>query len=136
MSAVDELRALLAAHPGPACATLTPFDLLEAGVDGVVRVLFAPQPAFANHFGHVQGGFAVAMIDVCVSLAAFAKTRVWLPTVSIQCSFLAPLPVGPCIGLGRVVHAGRRLAFMEASLHDSDELLAVHAMATASVPQG
>ena len=49
-----------------------------------------------------MGGFA---------LAAFAAVRSWLPTAEIKTSFLAPLPIGPCVGEGRILRVGRQLAF-------------------------
>jgi acyl-coenzyme A thioesterase PaaI-like protein len=72
------------------------------------------------------------MADVCISLAGFAKHRRWLPTVEIKCSFLAPLPVGPCLGEGRVLKSGRGTVFLEAKLWTPEVLLAFHATATAT----
>jgi uncharacterized protein (TIGR00369 family) len=135
MSAATELQQLLSSQPQPECAKLTPCTVEEADLDaGRVRLRFAPQPAFSNHFGNVQGGFAVAMIDVLVSVAAYAKTRTWLPTVEIKSSFVAPLKLGECIGEGIVVRAGKQLVFLEARLWGADGKLAVHATATAVVP--
>lgn len=131
----DELRRELEGQTAPQCARLTPFTLLEADrANGVVRVRFEPQPAFANHFGDVQGGFGVAMIDVCLSLAAFAATRRWCPTVELKTMFIARLPVGPCLGEGLVLRAGRSLAFVEGRLLTESGALALHATATLSVP--
>ena len=134
MSDVDELRALIAKIPKPVCADLTPFHIADAdAAAGVVRLEFAEQPAFRNHFGHIQGGFAVAMMDVVLSLAAFAKTRQWLPTVEIKSTFLAPAKLGTCIGEGRVLKVGQSLAFVEGRLWGADGQLAVHATATALI---
>jgi uncharacterized protein (TIGR00369 family) len=102
--------------------------------EGVVRLEFAEQPAFRNHFNQIQGGFGVAMADVCISLAAFAKHRKWLPTVEIKCSFLAPIEVGPCLGEGRVLKSGRSTVFLEAKLWAPDGSLAFHATATSKGP--
>lgn len=135
MSAALELEQLLASQPQPDCAKLTPFRVEEADFDtGRIRILFAPQPAFKNHFGNVQGGFAVAMIDGLISVAAYAKTRMWLPTVEIKSSFVAPMKLGECVGEGMVVRAGKQLVFLEARLWGADGKLAVHATATALVP--
>jgi uncharacterized protein (TIGR00369 family) len=134
MSSADELRALLASQPQPVCAELTPFTILDAESEsGFVKLAFAPQPAFRNHFGHIQGGFAVAMLDVVLSLAAFVKLRHWLPTVEIKCSFLVPAKLGTCIAEGRVIRAGRSMVFLEGKLWGADSELAAHATATASV---
>ena len=117
MNDADELRRLLSAHPLPVCAQLTPFAIVSADLGaGRVEIEFAPQPAFGNFFGAVQGGFAVAMLDVVISLAAFASTRTWLPTAEIKTSFLAPLPIGTCVGEARILKVGRQLAFGEGRL--------------------
>lgn len=135
MSKAAELQALLVAQPQPDCAALTPCVVGDADFEaGRVVLVFAPQPAFKNHFGNVQGGFAVAMIDVLVSIAAFAKTRQWLPTVEIKSSFVAPMKLGECRGEGVVIKAGKQLVFLEARLWGADGKLAVHATATAAVP--
>jgi uncharacterized protein (TIGR00369 family) len=137
MSEVQRLRDVLAGQPMPKCAELTPFEILDANfADGFVKVEFAPQPAFRNHFGDIQGGFGVAMIDLLVSIAAYAKTGQWMPTVEIKSSFVAPAKLGVCVGEGRVVKAGRNLVFMEARLWGADGRLAIHAMATAIAPAG
>lgn len=137
MSDALELQRLLDNQPSPDCAALTPCKVEEADfAAGRVVMRFAPQPAFKNHFGNVQGGFAVAMVDVLVSIAAYAKTRAWLPTVEIKSSFVAPMKLGECRGEGIVVKAGRQLVFLEAKLWGADGKLAVHATATAVVPPG
>ena len=135
MPDATELIRLLQAQPQPDCAALTPFVVEEADLEaGRVGLRFAAQPAFKNHFGNVQGGFAVAMIDVLVSVAAYAKTRAWLPTVEIKSSFVAPMKLGECKGEATVIKAGKQLVFLEARLWGADGRLAVHATATAAVP--
>jgi uncharacterized protein (TIGR00369 family) len=131
----ETLRGLLAAAATPDCAALTPFLVLDADLDaGWVRLEFAPQPAFRNHGGAVQGGFAVAMLDGVISIAGFARTGAWLPTVEIKTSFLAPLPIGTCIGEGRIFKAGRQLVFAEGRLLSGGRA-AVIATATLIRPQ-
>ena len=130
-----ELQELLATQPKPDCAALTPFKVQEADLEaGRVRLCFATQPAFKNHFGNIQGGFAVAMIDVLISVAAYAKTRTWLPTVEIKSSFVAAAKLGECVGEGLVIRAGKQFVFLEARLWGADGKLAVHATGTAAVP--
>jgi acyl-coenzyme A thioesterase PaaI-like protein len=132
----DELQRLLDKNPKPVCAALTPFKIIDANLDvGSVRLEFAPQPAFGNHFGNVQGGFAVAMIDVLLSVCAYAKYRLWLPTAEIKTSFVEPLAIASCVGEGKVIKAGRNLAFLEGCLLTSEGRPAVTSSATALVPQ-
>lgn len=129
-----ELRTLLDSQPKPVCAALTPFEVVQADFEaGSVALRFAEQPAFSNHWGNIQGGFAVAMIDVLVSIAVYAKLRQWCPTVEIKSSFVAPAKLGECRGEARIIRAGKALAFVEASLCGADGQLAVHATATVSV---
>ena len=135
MSQADELQAMLGAQPKPDCADLMPCVVEDADFEqGRVVLVFAPQPAFKNYFGNVQGGFAVAMIDVLISIAAFAKTKLWLRTVEIKSSFVSPMKLGECRGEGAVIKAGKQLVFLEAKLWGADGKLAVHATATAAVP--
>ena len=131
MATLEEIRAQLANQPQPECLKLTPFELTEADAEaGVVKVQFAPQPAFGNHFGHIQGGFAAAMLDVPISAAVWVMTKQWLPTLELKCSFLRPARIGTCIGEGRVLRAGRNIVFVEGRLWGADGDLAVHATAT------
>ena len=136
MSKAAELQALLDSQPKLDCTALPAF-LVEAADFDVGRVVlrFAPQPAFQNYYGNVQGGFAVALIDVLISIAAFAKTRAWLPTVEIKSTFVAPLPLGESRGEASVIKAGQQFVFLEAKLCGPNGVLAVHATATASVPR-
>jgi uncharacterized protein (TIGR00369 family) len=131
MATLEEIRSTLANQPQPECLKLTPFELVEADAEaGIVKVQFAQQPAFGNHFGDIQGGFAAAMLDVPISAAVFVKVRQWLPTVELKCSFMRPAKIGVCVGEGRVLRAGRSIVFVEGRLWGADGELAVHATAT------
>lgn len=133
MNDVAELASLLASQPRPACADLTPFDIVNADLDsGYLELRFLEQPAFANHWGNIQGGFGVALIDVLVSISAYAKLRQWCPTIEIKSTFLAPAVIGECRGEARVLKVGSSVAFVEARLWGADGQLAIHATATVS----
>jgi uncharacterized protein (TIGR00369 family) len=132
---LEALVASVAAHPLPVCAELTPFELVGADrAAGRVRLEFAPQPAFGNHFGDIQGGFVVAMLDAPLSIAALQATGRFCPTVEIKTTFLARAGIGVCAAEGRVLRAGRTLVFTEARLWSPDGKLAAHATATATIP--
>ena len=131
MATLEEIRAILKEQPQPECLKLTPFELIDASAEsGFAKVEFAPQPAFGNHFGHIQGGFAAAMMDVPISAAVFFKLGQWLPTVELKCSFMRPARIGVCIGEAQVIRAGRNIVFVEGRLWGADGELAVHATAT------
>lgn len=134
MNHAAELTSLLTTQPKPVCADLTPFDVVEADMESGYLVLrFPKQPAFANHWGNIQGGFGVALIDVLISVSTFSKLRQWCPTIEIKSSFLAPAVLGECRGEARVLKVGSSLAFVEAKLWGADGQLAIHATATVSV---
>lgn len=127
----EELIALLKSQPMPPCAALIPFEVFDVDLGAnSIKLLFDPQPAFENHFGNIQGGFAVAIIDVIISVTAFAKTGLWLPTVELKSSFLTPTKIGRTTGEGRILRAGRNLVFVEGKLFNTDGELAVHSTAT------
>ena len=134
MSDVAKLEGLLASQPRPACADLTPFEIISADFEtGHLILRFAEQPAFSNHWGNIQGGFGVALIDVLVSVAAYVKLGRWCPTVEVKSTFVAPAKLGECEGEARIIKAGKSLAFVEARLWGADGELAIHATATVSI---
>jgi len=134
MDDVARLKELLASQPRPACADLTPFEITSADFEaGHVALRFAEQPAFSNHWGNIQGGFGVALIDVLVSAAAYVKLGQWCPTAEVKCTFVAPAKLGQCEGEARIIKAGKTLAFVEAKLWGADGELAIHATATVNV---
>lgn len=131
----EDLRAFVTDLPRPVCAELTPFEVLEARDDpGYVRLRFEPQPAFENHFGNIQGGFSVAMLDVLFSIAVFLGTGRFLPTIGLATNFLAPVPIDRIEGEGTVLRTGAALVFAEARLYNPSGGLAAHATGTALVP--
>lgn len=115
---------------------MTPFTVEAADfARGEVRLLFAPRPDFANRTGVTQGGLAMGMMDVALSLAAFAGTGVFTPTVELKASYLAPLPIGPVLGIGRVLKAGRTLVFLEGSLSAPGSPVSIASTATTLMPR-
>lgn len=130
----EDLRALVADLPRPVCAELTRFEVLAARDDpGYVRLRFEPQPAFENHFGNIQGGFSVAMLDVLFSIAVYLGTGRFLPTIGLATNFLAPVPIDLIEGEGTVLRIGA-VVFAEARLYNPSGGLAAHATGTALVP--
>ena len=131
---IARLEERLASQPKPVCANLTPFEIVSVDLEqGCVTLQFAEQPAFANHWGNIQGGFGVALVDVLVSVAAFARLDQWCPTVEMKSTFVAPAKLGTCAGEARIIKAGKTFAFLEARLWGADGELAIHATATVSV---
>ena len=120
--------------PPPPLARLMNFDLVEVG-DGRVVVRFPAQPAFGNHFGNVQGGFLVAMLEVPLALAVFVKTQRWMPTIEIKTSYVTPAPIAELLGEATVLRAGSSVLFAEAKIFTTDGKLCAHATATSLAAQ-
>ncbi len=82
MNDAAALTAVLAEQVLPHCSALMEKEIVEADLErSYVKLRFAEQRAFENHFGNIAGGFAVELIDVLISIAAYAKTRQRCPTV-------------------------------------------------------
>ena len=129
-------RALEGLEKTPSIA-MTPFTVEAADfARGEVRLLFEPRPDFANRIGVVQGGLAMGMMDVALSLAAYAGTGVFSTTVELKASYLTPLPIGPVEAVARVVKAGRTLVFVEGTLGAPGAPVSIAATATTIMRDG
>jgi uncharacterized protein (TIGR00369 family) len=119
----------------PAVATLG-FELSWVDTEqGEAEVFFTGRPEFTNLMGGIQGGFVSAMLDATASTAILAQlpTDHFAPTIEMKTSFFRPAPVGRLTGRGRVVHRGKSIAFVEASLYDDAGALIATATATARI---
>lgn len=91
--------------------------------EGTIRVRFEARPEFTNPLGNVQGGILASMLDDTMgpALVATLPPGQFAPTLEMKVSYIAPAKVGPLWGEGRVVHAGKTNAFVEANLVDADQ---------------
>ncbi len=89
---------------------------------GRSRLRFRPSAQLLNPLGTVQGGMLTVMLDSTAAIAAIAKSRVtvFLPTLEIKTSFIAPARPRPLIGIGQCMHLGRSVAFVEGALYDEE----------------
>lgn len=93
---------------------------------------FTPPPEFASPRGAVQGGLIAGFLDEVMGGALLASTHdsehgTKLPlNLDMNMTFISMVPLAPLIAKGRVVKAGRRVAFLEAELFEeaSGRLLA------------
>lgn len=123
-------------RPVPPAVTLLGYELLSADADrGEASVQFHGRDDFLNLMGNVQGGFVTAMLDAAASTALLAQLPCdhVAPTLEIKTSFLRPAPPGRLVGHGRVVHRGRSIAFLEATLCDPDGAVLATASATVKI---
>jgi molybdopterin converting factor subunit 1 len=102
---------------------------------GHMRFEFHASELFLNPGGMVQGGFITAMLDETMGPAALAQLGPghMIPTLELKVSFMRPGRPGRFVCDGRVVHMGKSVAFLEASLTDDDGNLVATATATARV---
>jgi len=105
---------------------------------GTIEIGFTADERFTNPGGTVQGGFLAAMLDDTQGPAFFGSThgKHYAPTVDFTISFLKPARPGGFVGKGRVVSAGRTIAFTEAELFDETGDLVARGTFTCRVMDG
>jgi uncharacterized protein (TIGR00369 family) len=83
---------------------------------------------FANPAGIMQGGLLGAFADSSMGAAAVTFVvgrKVFASNADMKISFLAPVAVGSeLVCTAEVVSGGSRVAFVEASIHAADKLVA------------
>jgi uncharacterized protein (TIGR00369 family) len=120
--------------PLPAVSRLLGWKLLALdAAKGTIRVEFTALPDFINPIGTIQGGIITAMLDDAMGpvATAFVGGHHMAPTVELKTSFMRPATVGPLFVDARVVHRGRDIVFLEATMTDKDDKLIAVATATA-----
>ena len=114
MNDAAALTAIFAEQVPPPCSALVENEIVDADFDrGYVKLRFAEQRAFENHFGNIVSGFAVELIDVLTSVAAYATTRQWYPTVEIHRRFVGPAKIGVRVGEAWVSRPARTSYFLK-----------------------
>jgi len=99
------------------------------------ELAFTATEAFTNPAGNVLGAFVAAMLydTVGPALLATLEPDQFQSTLDLNVHFLRPVRPSRIVGKGRVVHRDRDMAFLEASLIDSQGALIATATATARV---
>jgi uncharacterized protein (TIGR00369 family) len=96
------------------------------------RVVLTGQPdrRSYNLIGTVHGGWAAAILDTALGMSALSTLEAdqTFTTVDIRINYLRPITVetGTLKAEGRVLQAGRRLAYCEADLVDANGKLLCH----------
>ncbi len=123
MSLSSDIQSKFARVLSPGGRTLSPELLAFDPAARTVTLAFTARPDFTNILGNIHGGYVAAMLDEASGMAAklsLPEDKA-VPTMDFNTSFLAPAKVGRLIGRGRVLRLGRRAAFLEATLHASDD---------------
>ena len=122
--------------PIPRAAATLGFQFVEADVElGTIEVAFEATEDFTNPIGNVLGAFLAAMLydTVGPALLATLNPDQFQSTLDFNVQFLRPVRPGRIVGKGRVVHRDADIAFVEASLQDSNDAAIAVATATAKV---
>ncbi len=112
-------------------ATLLSWDA-EAGT---IVTEYDGKPEFCNLIGTIQGGMLTAMLDNAMSFAALAKLGMAFraPSLEVKTSYIAAARPGRLIGEGKLVRAGRSIAFLEGRLFDAESTLIATGSSTAVI---
>ena len=120
----------------PRAAATLGFEFINADVEhGAIEVAFEATKDFTNPMGNVLGAFLAAMLYDTVGPALLATLNAdqFQSTLDLNVRFLRPVRPGRIVGKGRVVHRAADIAYLEASLSDSNDATIAVATATARV---
>ncbi len=98
---------------------------------GNVRMGFFSEPRYISSMGRVHGGMMSSFMDYLLFNSAHsAWGNAMLATVSLNLNFVSACPAGVwVVGYGRVVHAGKNMAFVSGEAKAGEKTL-VQATAT------
>jgi len=129
----QQLRAMLTGEVKAPMGETLGFRLVEVE-RGQVVFEGAPGRSVYNPLGAVHGGYAATLLDSACGLAVHSQLGAnrGHTTLELKVSYLRGLSErsGTVRATGRVLSAGRRVAFAEATLHDGDGRLCATATST------
>ena len=130
---LEQLRALIASGRRPGIAESLQFDLVAVDT-GFAAFEGVPGQHAYNPIGMVHGGYAATLLDSACGCAVHASlgTRQSYSTLEIKIAYHKALTdkIGRIRAEGRVISLGRRVAFAEGRLIDSDGNLYASASST------
>jgi uncharacterized protein (TIGR00369 family) len=100
---------------------------------GLLRAEFQAKEEFLNPRGVIHGGVLAAMLDIVISAAIISSLQ---PnqgpraTLEQKVNFIAAAQPGTLLAEGKLVHAGRSVAFAEGTLMAEDGQLIATGSAT------
>ena len=104
---------------------------------GTARLHLPFQTGFERPGGVLQGGCAMTLADVSFWIAGMTVTGEELSTVTLQMSssFLRPATLGDLRSEARILRAGKRILYGEASVTDARGNLLTHHVLTYMRPE-
>jgi uncharacterized protein (TIGR00369 family) len=133
LSGLDQLRVLLASGRRPGIAVALDFDLAIVE-DGRAVFTGTPGEHAYNPIGSVHGGYAATLLDSACGCAVHTRLGAaqTYTTLELKIAYHKALhaTIGPIQAEGRVVSLGRRVAFAEARITDTEGRLYASATST------
>ena len=100
---------------------------------GIVRAEFEAREEFRNPKGPIMGGILAAMLDMIISAAirsSMKPNQTPRATLEMKVNFIGAAKPGTLSAEGKLVHAGRSVAFGEGTLSAPDGSLIATGTAT------
>ena len=114
---------MMAAKAQPSIGRTLDFDLVEVG-EGLAVFEGSPDERTYNPMGTVHGGYAATLLDSACGIATHSKLAPGqgYTTLELKVAYHRPMTanLGRVRAVGSVTSFGRRVAFAEAKLIDSD----------------
>lgn len=133
LDGLAQLRAWLEAGQQPPMGETLGIHLVEVE-RGRARFEGTPDRRVYNPIGSVHGGYAATMLDSACGVAVHSQLAAGqgYTTLELKVSYVRSLSdrSGRVRAEGRVISAGRRVAFAEATLHDEQGRLCATATST------
>ncbi|MBX3660642.1 MAG: PaaI family thioesterase [Ramlibacter sp.] len=97
---------------------------------GQSQIDYEPRPEHLNSFGVTHGGASMTLLDVSMAVAARSVQKdMGVVTIEMKTSFMQPAR-GKLSGKGRLLHRTATMAFVEATIFDSEGKTCAHATGT------
>jgi len=140
LSGLEHLRAIINGElPQPPIAALMGFAL-DRAEPGDVRFRCTPDESVYNPIGMVHGGLVCTLLDSVAgcAVASTLPTGVGYTSVEIKVNYLRSVHLhsGELVAHGWVTKPGRRIAFAEGDVRDSDGKLVATASSTCLIIPG
>ena len=133
LSGLEQLRAMIAAKAQPSIGRTLDFDLVDVG-DGLAVFEGSPEERTYNPMGTVNGGYAATLLDSACGIATHSTLAPGqgYTTLELTVAYHRAMTAdtGRVRAVGSVTSFGRRVAFAEARLTDSEGRLLASATST------
>ena len=98
--------------------------------DGHSEIHYQAKPEHLNSFSVAHGGACMTLLDVSMATAARSVNQTMgVVTIEMKTSFMQPAR-GKLSGKGRLMHRTATMAFVEATIYDSEGRACAHSTGT------